>query len=77
MHCKRWEYLERGDILVLRKDEAVPADVVVLASGAADGMVYIQTSSLDGEKGLKTKHQAEEVLDMRLDRVQVAVEEAN
>ena len=46
-----------GDIILLKNDENVPADLVIMASSLATGLAYVQTSSLDGEKALKTKTQ--------------------
>jgi magnesium-transporting ATPase (P-type) len=39
----------------IKNDENIPADIIVLATALENGLFYIQTSSLDGEKGLKTK----------------------
>ena len=44
-----------GDILLIGSDEEFPADMVMMASSAPDASCYVQTSSLDGEKNLKTK----------------------
>ena len=35
-----WKKLEVGDIVLLRKNEQVPADVVVLATSGLGGMSY-------------------------------------
>ena len=50
---KKWMELKVGDIVVLNKNDEVPADLVVLATSDQNGEAYIQTSSLDGEKNLK------------------------
>ncbi len=36
-------------------NERFPADLILLAASSLDGKVYIQTSSLDGEKNLKLR----------------------
>lgn len=46
--------LRVGDLVYLRKDEYVPADLVVLKSARPDGLVFVETSQLDGETNLKT-----------------------
>lgn len=38
-----------GDIIVLKDQEAIPADMLVLACSDTDGTCYVDTSSLDGE----------------------------
>jgi len=55
----RWKDIRVGDIVILHKDQNVPADLMVMSSHYKSGLVYIQTSSLDGEKGLKTRYQIE------------------
>ena len=47
--------LRPGDIVLLRRDQRVPADVLVLQSAESDGSVLIETASLDGETNLKIK----------------------
>lgn len=44
-----------GDLLLVEQDEMFPADLVLMASSDPDASCYIQTSSLDGEKALKTR----------------------
>jgi len=44
-----------GDLLLVNENEDFPADMVIVASSTPDATCYIQTSSLDGEKNLKTK----------------------
>ncbi|KAJ1914313.1 hypothetical protein H4219_004849 [Mycoemilia scoparia] len=52
---KRWENVQVGDLLVLLKDEWIPADCVVLASSGFDGICYVETAALDGETTLKQR----------------------
>jgi len=47
-----------GDILLIQKGETFPADLIFLSSSALDGICYISTSSLDGEKNLKKRYVA-------------------
>ncbi|KAF4752042.1 hypothetical protein FOZ63_014837, partial [Perkinsus olseni] len=51
-----WENITAGSIIHLSKGEEVPADVLLVASSASDGLVYVETSQLDGESALKRKH---------------------
>ncbi|KDN37119.1 phospholipid-translocating P-type ATPase [Tilletiaria anomala UBC 951] len=50
-----WKKLEVGDIVLLREDDQVPADIVVLSTSDADGNAYIETKNLDGETNLKVR----------------------
>jgi phospholipid-transporting ATPase len=53
--CKKWMDLHVGEIVVIKKNEEIPADLIVLSSSDENGEAFIQTSSLDGEKNLKQK----------------------
>ena len=50
-----WKKLEVGDIVLLRENEQVPADIVVLSTSDPDGMCYLETKNLDGETNLKPR----------------------
>lgn len=50
-----WKKLEVGDIVLLRDDDQVPADIVVLSTSDPDGMCYLETKNLDGETNLKPR----------------------
>ncbi|KAL0929774.1 phospholipid-transporting atpase [Colletotrichum truncatum] len=50
-----WKDLKVGDIIMLEKDEDVPADIVILHSDGAEGFAYIETIALDGETSLKIR----------------------
>ena len=47
--------LRVGEILIVPEGRTIPADMVLIDSGLRDGIAYIETSSLDGEKALKFK----------------------
>ena len=49
-----------GDILLIREGECFPADLILLAS-SNEGVCFIQTSSLDGEKNLKKRSKPKDV----------------
>ncbi|KAH0497909.1 hypothetical protein TgHK011_005191 [Trichoderma gracile] len=51
----QWQHVEVGDIVRLRRDEPVPADIVVLHATGPNGIAYIETMALDGETNLKAK----------------------
>ncbi|KAH9846917.1 phospholipid-translocating P-type ATPase [Lenzites betulinus] len=50
-----WKKLEVGDVVLLRENEQVPADIVVLSTSDADNMCYLETKNLDGETNLKPR----------------------
>ncbi|KAJ7303810.1 hypothetical protein DFH08DRAFT_721805 [Mycena albidolilacea] len=50
-----WKKLEVGDIVLLRDNEQVPADIIVLATSDPDGNCYLETKNLDGETNLKLR----------------------
>lgn len=50
-----WKKLEVGDMVLLRENEQVPADIMVVATSDADNMCYLETKNLDGETNLKPR----------------------
>ena len=44
-----------GDVILVTENEDFPADMIILATSQNDATCFVQTSSLDGEKNLKTK----------------------
>jgi len=50
-----WKKLEVGDVVLLRDNEQVPADIVVLSTSDPDGVCYLETKNLDGETNLKPR----------------------
>ncbi|KAI1815467.1 P-type ATPase [Poronia punctata] len=51
----RWQDVKVGDIVKLGRDEAVPADMVLLYANGENGLAYIDTMDLDGETNLKSR----------------------
>ena len=56
-----WKKLEVGDIVLLRQNEQVPADVVVPSTSDPDNMCYLETKNLNGETNLKPRKSVEDV----------------
>eukprot|EP00930_Biecheleria_cincta_P043976 TRINITY_DN3016_c0_g1_i2.p1 TRINITY_DN3016_c0_g1~~TRINITY_DN3016_c0_g1_i2.p1 ORF type:complete len:1440 (-),score=275.35 TRINITY_DN3016_c0_g1_i2:30-3953(-) len=50
-----WHELKVGDMCVVKKNEEVPADMVILGSSDATGRLFVETMNLDGETNLKGK----------------------
>jgi phospholipid-transporting ATPase len=44
-----------GDILCVREDESIPADLALLSSSDSRGIAFVNTMNLDGETNLKDK----------------------
>ncbi|ORZ31134.1 hypothetical protein BCR44DRAFT_1503085 [Catenaria anguillulae PL171] len=51
-----WAQLRVGDIVQLKADEPIPADIVILSASGPNSTCYVETKSLDGETNLKLKH---------------------
>ena len=51
----KWQDVKVGDVVKLERDEAAPADLVILHAKGTEGAAYIETMALDGETNLKTK----------------------
>jgi phospholipid-translocating ATPase len=51
----KWHDLRVGDVVKLTRDEAIPADIVLLHSTGPNGVACIETMALDGETNLKNK----------------------
>lgn len=50
-----WKDVMVGDIILVEKDEQVPADMVLFSTNTPDGVAYIDTCNLDGETNLKVR----------------------
>lgn len=51
-----WKNVRVGDFILLRSDDPIPADIVVLSTSDSDGACYVETKNLDGETNLKVRH---------------------
>jgi len=51
-----WQAVRVGDLLVVKQDEQLPADMILIDTDAADGICYVDTVNLDGESNLKPRH---------------------
>ena len=52
---RKWQDIQVGDIIKLERNDAVPADLVLLHADGLNGIAYIETMALDGETNLKAK----------------------
>ena len=53
--------LEMGEIIYVKQNELFPADLVIIDSSLPEGVCYVETASLDGEKHLKQKNSPKEL----------------
>ena len=47
--------LKHGEIVLIYENQGIPADMILLDTTFKEGICYVETSSLDGEKTLKLK----------------------
>ncbi|MCQ2817766.1 MAG: phospholipid-translocating P-type ATPase [archaeon] len=51
----KWSDVEVGNIIKVKKDETLPADILVIKSSNENGFCFLETSNLDGETALKPR----------------------
>jgi phospholipid-translocating ATPase len=51
----KWKELNVGDYVLLKNDQDIPADVVILSTSETDNVCYVETQNLDGETNLKQR----------------------
>ena len=52
---QKCELIKIGNIIKVKKDEMIPADLLIIKTSLSNGFCYMQTSNLDGETTLKPR----------------------
>ena len=52
---KKCSLIKIGNIIKVRKEEMIPADLLIIKTSLSNGFCYMQTSNLDGETTLKPR----------------------
>ena len=52
---KHWDDILVGKIVKVKKNEMIPADILIIKSSDENGLCYLETTNLDGESALKPR----------------------
>lgn len=59
-----WKKIAVGDFVLLRENDQIPADIMVVSTSEKEGVCFLQTKNLDGETNLKICRAPEETMDI-------------
>jgi len=59
----KWHALRVGDVVKLERDDAAPADLILLGSKGSNNTAFVETMALDGETNLKPKQPSADTID--------------
>lgn len=66
---KTWRDIQVGDVIIVKKGEYFPADLLFLSAENTEGICYVETMQLDGETNLKIRKSLDETKDLRHDSI--------
>ena len=72
-----WHAVRVGDLVLVKQDEQIPADLILVDTSSPDGFCYVDTVNLDGESNLKARRALTctySKTSMHEDKVSVAIE---
>ena len=55
MYPIRSEQIKVGDLILVKKEQRVPADMVLIYSYDKDGQAFVKTDQIDGETDWKAR----------------------
>eukprot|EP01103_Thecamoeba_quadrilineata_P017326 TRINITY_DN6093_c0_g1_i1.p1 TRINITY_DN6093_c0_g1~~TRINITY_DN6093_c0_g1_i1.p1 ORF type:complete len:1101 (+),score=172.56 TRINITY_DN6093_c0_g1_i1:38-3340(+) len=58
-----WKSVKTGDIIYLRNNDLIPADMVILSTNDPEGNCFVETAAIDGETNLKRNNALRETQD--------------
>ncbi|CAJ0929044.1 unnamed protein product, partial [Mesorhabditis belari] len=71
----KWKDLRESQLVRLGSDDKVPADLILLSSSEPGGIIYMETSNLDGEASLKIRQATPYTLAVdSIERVKILVD---
>ncbi|KAK7116639.1 phospholipid-transporting ATPase ID-like isoform X2 [Littorina saxatilis] len=73
---ERWHKVSVGDIIRLKNNDFVAADLMVLSTSEPHSLCYIETAELDGETNLKVRQALEVTSDLSNDHAKMAAFDA-
>ncbi|KIV93301.1 hypothetical protein PV10_04526 [Exophiala mesophila] len=69
---KKWQEVLVGDVVQVKRNSGIPADLVLLHADEPTNTAYIETKSLDGETNLKSKKPLPDIIKVCPDLASIA-----
>eukprot|EP00340_Litonotus_pictus_P005602 CAMPEP_0170515458 /NCGR_PEP_ID=MMETSP0209-20121228/1890_1 /TAXON_ID=665100 ORGANISM="Litonotus pictus, Strain P1" /NCGR_SAMPLE_ID=MMETSP0209 /ASSEMBLY_ACC=CAM_ASM_000301 /LENGTH=599 /DNA_ID=CAMNT_0010799959 /DNA_START=408 /DNA_END=2204 /DNA_ORIENTATION=+ len=69
-----WGKLKVGDCVMVKKDETIPADLLILECSNENGLCFVDTKNLDGETNLKEKFINKTIKDSIMSNIEASKE---